>query len=136
MPVNPHKTELNPHKAIEAASRAETDQTSLPSLGQSPTGTAAGKGGAITPPAIRCGHDSATVTDRACTRVDAVMLGGPVVELSIDRCTETGDLRAPRSSLDGHRPVLMTSASADERMVLGSLHRADRNGRWHPYDDH
>ena len=34
--LNPHKTELNPHKAAEAASRARTDQTGLPSSGQSP----------------------------------------------------------------------------------------------------
>ena len=34
--LNPQKTELNPHKAVEAASRARTGQTGLPSSGQSP----------------------------------------------------------------------------------------------------
>ena len=34
--ANPQKTELNPHKAVEAASRARTDQPGLPSPGQSP----------------------------------------------------------------------------------------------------
>jgi hypothetical protein len=52
------KTELNPHKAVEAASRARTDQTGLPSSGQSPPARQLGKGGAVTPPVIRCAHDA------------------------------------------------------------------------------
>jgi hypothetical protein len=56
--LNPHKTELNPHKAVEAASRARTLQTGLRSSGQSPPATAASKGAAVRPPAIRCAHDA------------------------------------------------------------------------------
>ncbi len=36
MGFNVSETELNPHKAVEAASRARTDQTGLPSSGHSP----------------------------------------------------------------------------------------------------
>jgi hypothetical protein len=54
--LNPHKTELNPHKAVEAASRARTDGPS--ELGPELAGTAADKGRAVTPPAIRCAHDA------------------------------------------------------------------------------
>ena len=56
--MNPHKTELNPHKAVPAASRVRTDRAGLPALKPEPAGMAAGKGGAVTPPAIRCAHDT------------------------------------------------------------------------------
>ena len=102
--LNPHKTELNPHKAIEATSRTEADQTSLPSLGQSR---------ARTPPARQLARAELSHRPQSAVAMtlryrhrpglharDAVMLGGLVVGLSVDRRTGTGDPRAPRSSLE------------------------------------
>jgi hypothetical protein len=56
--LNPHEPELNPHEAAPAASRARNRPSRLPALGPEPAGAAAGKGGAVTPPAIRCAHDA------------------------------------------------------------------------------
>jgi len=55
--LNPHKTELNPHKAVEAAAAPEQIRRAFRAQARA-AGAAAGKGGAVTPPANRPAHDA------------------------------------------------------------------------------
>ena len=56
--LNPHKTELNPHEAVPVGWPRQNRSSGLSALGPEPVGLAAGKGGAVTPPPIRCAHDA------------------------------------------------------------------------------
>ena len=76
--LNPHKTELNPPKAVEAASRARTDQPGLPSSGQRPPARQLAKAElsrrprSAVPMTLRCRHGPSLRTRSRSARRDQI----------------------------------------------------------------